>query len=110
VAIRFLNGNAQYGHPLLQMNCTNSIITGYTVDEMMGTQVNKKAEFNYLFEKCLIRTPLINDSEHFKDIIWESPSDEIEGKKHFVKIDETNFIYDFHLDAQSPATNLGCYR
>lgn len=110
VAIRFINGNSKYGHPLMQMNCTNSIITGYAEDEMMGTQTQAKAEFNYLFEKCLIRTPLINDDEHFKEIIWEKPSDEIEGKKNFVKIDETNFIYDFHLDEQSPAKGLGCYR
>ncbi len=110
VAIRFTNGNDTYGHPLEQMTCKNSIITGYANDEMMGTQVKSDVAFNYLFEKCLIRTPEINDTAHFKNIIWEKPSDEVQGKKHFVKIDEINFIYDFHLDSISTAKGLGCYR
>lgn len=110
VAIRFVNGNASYNHPLVQMNCTNTIITGYADDELMGTSLKEKADFNYYFENCLLRTPLVEDTLHFKNIIWEKPSDEISGKKHFVKIDETNFIYDFHLDENSPAKGLGCYR
>ena len=49
------------------------------------------------------------ESEEFTDIIWESPKDEAGGKHHFVKIDEDNFIYDFHLVETSPAQGLGCY-
>lgn len=110
VAIRFVNGNDVCAHPLLELNCTNTVITGYANDELMGTQVDEDADFNYYFENCLLRTPLVEDSVHFKKIIWEKPSDEISGKKHFVKIDESNFIYDFHLDEASPAIGLGCYR
>ena len=49
------------------------------------------------------------DNSHFKDIIWESPTDEIEGKDQFVKIDEENLDYDFHLSEQSTAKGKGCY-
>jgi hypothetical protein len=49
------------------------------------------------------------DNSHFKDIIWEIPTDEIEGKDQFVKIDEENLDYDFHLSEQSTAKGKGCY-
>ena len=53
---------------------------------------------------------MADDIAHFNDIIWEKPDDEIQGKDHFVKIDEEHLDYDFHLDAKSPAVGLGCYR
>ncbi len=109
VALRFVNGTDSIVHALEQMDCRNTIITGYADDELMGTQKKEEAAFNYYFENCLLRTPEISDSIHFKDIIWEKPSDEIQGKKHFVNIDETNFIYDFHLDSLSTAQGKGCY-
>lgn len=49
------------------------------------------------------------DNGHFKDIIWESPTDEIEGKDQFVKIDEEKLEYDFHLSEESTAKGKGCY-
>jgi hypothetical protein len=38
-----------------------------------------------------------------KNIIWETPKDSIEGEKHFRKIDNANFYYDFTIDSISPA-------
>ena len=110
VALRFTNALNGYQYPLEQLDCRNSIITGYADDEIMGTQADEDANFNYWFENSLLRTPKIDDEEHFKDIIWETPADIIQGKLHFVNIDETNFIYDFHLVKASPAQGLGCYR
>jgi len=109
VALRFVNGTDSIAHALEQMNCKNTIITGYADDELMGTQKKEDVAFNYYFENCLLRTPEIVDSVHFKNIIWEKKDDEIQGKKHFVKIDEENFIYDFHLDSLSTAKGKGCY-
>ena len=89
---------------------TNSILTGYANDEILGKQESEDAAFNYLFINTLLRTPQVeNDTVHYKQILWEKPSDEISGKKHFVLVDETNFIYDFHLKEESPAKGLGCY-
>jgi len=103
-ALRFSNE-----HPLMTLHCQGSILTGYDEDVLMGEQKDSLA-FNYAFTNCLLRTPAVEDSTHFTGIIWESPKDSIEGKKHFVKIDEDNLDYDFHLDSLSTAQGLGCYR
>lgn len=106
VALRFSNAA-----PLLRLDAEGLIVTGYADDELMGEQVNPTHAFNYAFRHSLLRTPSIaDDIAHFNDIIWEKPDDEIQGKDHFVKIDEEHLDYDFHLDAKSPAVGLGCYR
>ena len=110
VGLRFNNQYNSYAYPLELMSVENSILTGYANDELMGTQGNADHAFVYSFSNCLLRTPEVNDTTHFKKIIWEKSTDQINGKKHFVKIDETNFIYDFRLDSLSPAKGLGCYR
>lgn len=91
--------------------CDGTIMTGYEDDVIQGVNINESVPFNYSFENCLLRT--INesaDSVHFQKIIWETPEDSIQGKKHFIKIDEDNLDYDFHLDSLSTAKGLGCYR
>ncbi len=103
-ALRFSNE-----HPLVALCCQGSILTGYDEDVLMGEQ-NDSLAFNYIFNNSLLRTPAVEDSTHFTDIIWESPTDSVQGKKHFVKIDEDNLEYDFHLDSLSTAQGLGCYR
>ena len=66
--------------------------------------------FRYRFDNCLMRTPAVeNDTVSFKNIQWETPKDSIQGKQHFVNIDEDNLIYDFHLDSLSTAHGKGCY-
>ena len=95
---------------LTLLNCYGSILTGYDDDVVTGYQASIDEPFKYSFSHCLLRTPEVEDSTHFNDIIWESPSDSIQGKKHFIKIDEENLDYDFHLDTLSTAVGLGCYR
>ena len=110
VALRFFNSCNGYAYPMEVLSCTNSILTGYGDDELMGTQDIAEAAYNYVFDNCLIRTPAVEDTTHFKNIIWERPSDEIQGTKQFVLIDENNLKYDFHLHEQSTAKGKGCYR
>ena len=92
--------------PLKHFVCVGTIATGYADDVVEGEQIGD--ELDYRFENCLLRTETI-DNGHFKDIIWESPTDEIEGKDQFVKIDEENLEYDFHLSEESTAKGKGCY-
>ena len=106
-AIRFTNLWGEKTLPT-EINCTGSILTGYADDVVEGLKADGETEFKYHFTDCLIRMPE-KESEEFTDIIWESPKDEAGGKHHFVKIDEDNFIYDFHLVETSPAQGLGCY-
>ena len=98
--------------PLIALSCEGSIITGYDDDVIVGQKTSdNNVQFNYSFKNSLLRTPVVeDDSAHFINIIWESPNDSIQGKDHFIKIDETNLDYDFHLDSLSTAVGLGCYR
>ena len=109
-AIRFTNYYVDTEFPLF-VYCSKSIMTGYADDVVMGEMVGEDAStFDYEFRECLMRTPEVTDDpKRFVDIIWETPKDSIEGKKHFVTIDEDNLIYDFHLDSLSTAKGLGCY-
>ena len=102
-AIRFVD---EEDTPLKRFVCEGTIATGYADDVVEGELTT--AEVDYSFNNCLLRMPAI-DNSHFKDIIWESPTDEIEGKDQFVKIDEENLDYDFHLSEQSTAKGKGCY-
>ena len=97
-------------HPLLSLSCVGSILTGYDDDVLMGNNISDETPFNYTFRQCLLHTPEVDDIDHFNDIIWESPEDSIQGKAHFIKVDEDNLDYDFHLDSLSTAVGLGCYR
>ena len=95
--------------PLERFVCEGCIVTGYEEDVVMGSQKGEGVAFNYSFNNCLLRTPKVDDAEHYNDIIWESMNDSIQGTKHFVTIDEENLYYDFHLVPESPAVGLGCY-
>ena len=44
-----------------------------------------------------------DDTQFFKDIIWEKSSDEIQGSKHFVLFDDDKLCYDFSIKEDSPA-------
>jgi len=111
-ALRFQNYHNDADIPLVRLRCEGSILTGYQDDVVMGSVRDTIAAFDYHFANSLIRTPKITtaDSIRFRDILWETPDDSIQGKKHFLTIDEDNLYYDFHLDSLSTAKGLGCYR
>lgn len=102
-ALRFTN---ETENPLKRFYCEGTIVTGYEDDVVMGEGISD--EVDYHFENCLLRT-IAEEGHRFEAIIWESPSDEIGGKKHFVKVDEEKQDYDFHLNENSPAQGKGCY-
>ena len=109
-AFRFSNRYDETDIPLQRLSCVGSIMTGYDEDVVMGVAGSEEVPFNYDFRLCLMRTPAVtDDSLHFEQILWETPKDSIQGKQHFVQIDEDNLIYDFHLDSLSTAQGLGCY-
>ena len=107
-ALYFTNRWGQKSLPMT-LYCEGSIVTGYADDVLNGEMLADETAFIYRFNHCLLRTKEVKDSPDFIDILWETPKDEAGGKKHFVTIDETNFIYDFHLVETSPAQGLGCY-
>jgi hypothetical protein len=103
-ALRFVNGSG------LQLLCTNSIVTGYADDVVEGEATDTTKQYALGFSDCLLRTPVVEgDTVNFKRILWETPKDSIQGKQHFVKIDDAKFEYDFHLDSLSTAKGMGCF-
>lgn len=94
----------------LQLSCSHTIVTGYDADVVMAEHNDTARTFEYRFTDCLLRTPAVDDDTiSFKRILWETAKDSIQGKKHFVTIDEENLVYDFHLDSISTAKGMGCY-
>lgn len=111
VALRFSNYYRDYSYPLVGLQMRNSIVTGYDEDVVMGESKDSTVAYSFYFENSLLRTPEVKDDlqQTFVNIKWESPKDSIQGKQHFVLIDEENLNYDFHLDSLSTAHGMGCY-
>lgn len=90
-----LNGTVMPDRGLL--SCINTAFTGYAEDVVVGDSLS----FDSQFVNCLLRTPAIDDSLRFKNVIFESPKDSIQGDKHFRLVDIDLQDYDFHLDSLS---------
>lgn len=115
-ALSFINRNGEYDYPLYQMDCINSIVTGYAMDVINGSSSGDEAvPFVYRFINSILRTSRPDEEgESFLNIIWEGDgadekdkaedADEvIEGEKHFRLVDADMQRYDFHLNGDSPA-------
>ena len=110
-ALRFANYYGDYAYPLEQMRMTNSIVTGYDDDVVMGQTMegDSTTAFSYYFERCLLRTPALEDTVNCRDVLWETKDDSIQGAAHFRTVMDREMIYDFHLDSLSTARGMGCY-
>lgn len=101
IALKFVNGE---GHPLVNFTLLNSIVTGYSNDEIIGEANDTTAAFSYYFAYSLLRTPEVDDTLAFVNVIWENVKDTTcAGEKNFVKIDTDVLRYDFHLSDKSKA-------
>ncbi len=93
--------------PVLSFECKNSLVTGFASDEMqIAYDKEQKDSCNFSFDHCIIRTPKIEteDSVFFKNVIFEDATDTTQtARKHFVKIDDQTYRYDFHLAKESKA-------
>lgn len=96
-------------YPLVQFLCRNTLITGYSDGEMMGSKPegDEANAFNYSFENCVIRTPEVTDETealHFTDVVYEeNENPDSVGIGHFVKVDGDMQLYDFRLAETSVA-------
>lgn len=113
VALKYANFQDEILLPLNQMDCINTIVTGYGMDQV--SEMDKKDDetaFNYRFINSLLRTPK-PEEEDFDDkkivnVIFEDLEDsetQTTGDKHFRKVDIDKQRYDFHLNSGSPAIN-----
>lgn len=111
-ALRFANGqtdeNGTHNYPLYQMDCVNSIATGYADDVVMGEVVDSTVAYTYKFENCILRTDSLADGDNIKNVIWEN-ADSVKtdtvcgGEKNFRLVDINKQHFDFHLSKVSRA-------
>lgn len=104
VALRFTNYHEDRDYPLYVFECYNTLVTGYADDEIMGEPRNKDIDFGYYFSNCILRTPEHPENTSsglFDNVVWERPSDKVQGNGHFRTVDTDNLLYDFHLTEAS---------
>lgn len=106
-ALHFANFSKDYDYPLDMFECYNSLITGYAKDVIFGEVKDSTVAFNYYFSNSILRTEKPDsanlESGAYNNVIWETAKDTVQGKAHFVMIDEDNLRYDFRLDSLSTA-------
>ncbi|TGX82684.1 right-handed parallel beta-helix repeat-containing protein [Palleniella muris] len=96
-ALYFSNNTDDVQFPNMHLNVRNSIITGYAEDVIMGDNDDEIGK-PYRFTNCLLRTPAIEDEEHFVDNIFEDIEDsDIAGWKNFKTVDTDLLQYNFNL-------------
>ncbi len=103
VALRYANYKDESIWPLYQMDCINSIVTGYGDDLIMGDAVDSTTYYTFKFINSILRTPEVEDSVNITGVIWETAEDSINGEQHFRLVDIDRQRYDFHLDSLSTA-------
>ena len=109
VALDFSNEENGMRMPLYQAEFINSIITGYSSDEIMGKQSERYTEdaFNYRFINCLLNTPPYED-ENLVNCLWEEDVKETAREKNFIpEFDLDKLIFSFSLSPASQAVNRG---
>ena len=102
-ALYLCNTDETHFWPLLGVNFTNCIVTGWGDDELAGLVIDTLDDYH--FSHCLINS-CPDRSTHFNDIVWESPDSAVWGKGNFVE-HSISFYYDFHLDSLSRARCIG---
>ena len=106
-ALAFSNMDGDIRLPLYKAAFYNSIITGFSSDELMGSKSERyeEDEFNYLFSRCLLNTPEYED-EKVIDCLWDNDEAEVYREKNFFPdFDTDQLIFTFGLAQKSQAIN-----
>ncbi len=82
-ALRYANFLDDSIYPLYQMDCINSIVTGYADDVIMGEATDSTTYYTYRFINSILRTPEVEDSTetYIQNVIWEPESNQVESNK-----------------------------
>lgn len=99
-ALDFANYDGDARLPIQKLEVSNSIITGYQEDELMGdsSTVHANDAFNYLFSHCLINTPRPTGLEnHFINCLWDVKNKDVDKADEQI-IRDKNFSPAFNTD------------
>ena len=91
-------------HPLLSFTCLNTLVTGAVNDVLLiNLPTDTTQACNYYFSHCILRTPVVEDSIRFTNVVFEDPEDTtiVNGRKHFLPT--TDYLFNFQLDSISTA-------
>ena len=102
-ALYFTNlvGNTSY--PLRRLDVLNTIITGYSSDEIVGANGGENILFNYLFQNCLLNTPMYEAPE-VVNCVWDNSDNPVSYADNFYPaFDLDRLTYTFYLSPQSAA-------
>ncbi len=95
--------------PIRRAHFLNCVFTGYADDVIMGNLAPEyDAPCDYLFANCLLRTEKSDDTDRFRDVVYDNK--ELEPYNyydHFVLFDSYNFLYDFTPWKDSPISMIG---
>lgn len=103
VALQFANYEGDIAYPLHRLEIQNSIITGYSSDEIMGNRGDEAIPFNYTFQSCLLNTPEYEAPEVI-NCLWDTSDNELSRADNFYPaFDLDRLVYTFYLDEKSVA-------
>lgn len=104
-ALDFSNYDGEVRLPLYHAGFYNSIITGYSADDIMGAQSeqNPDDDFSYLFHHCLLNTPVFEDARVY-NCFWDNDEAAVWRDKNFSPaFDLDQLLFIFSLAAESQA-------
>ena len=109
IALYFANNSAGVSQPLTAANFINCIITGYSTDEILGSNDNVSA-FEYLFSHSLLNTPRDTTDTRIINCQWDTSSNAVAREKNFTPaFDLTTLTFSFTPDSASLAIGNADY-
>ena len=112
--------NDSIAYPL-DVNMVNTIVTGYSTDEIIVAMPYSKAPYILSFDYCLLNTDITGMDKYItinvSNCNFDTKDNEVYRAKNFKCVDTSIYMYDFHLDSLSLANNkskegknIGCYQ
>lgn len=102
-AFNFTNSVGSTPYPLHRLDVLNTIITGYSSDEIVGANGGEGILFNYLFQNCLLNTP-VYEAPEVVNCVWDNSDNPVSYADNFYPaFDLDRLTYTFYLSPQSVA-------
>ena len=106
-ALTYTNYEGDEAWALEQATFINSIVTGWSDDEVYGLQgSDESAAFNYAFYYCLLNTPEVDDDANIVGCVWDRPEGEVSAEENFNDFNLDYLLFDFSLSEESLARGI----
>lgn len=106
-ALTFTNADADGNAlPLIRADFLNSIVTGYSTDEVMAERAyaDENAAFNFRFDHCLLDTDPVEDASIANACLWDNKDAAVCREDNFAPaFDFTTLMFTFGLATESLA-------